>query len=70
MPPQAVPAILSAATHILLKSPLGIVRCILFTCIVTTAAQTVKALLDDTPAAGGTCESISTLKPFGLGTLE
>jgi hypothetical protein len=44
----------SAVTQSLLKSPLGIVLCKLFACIVVTAAQTVKALLDETPAAGGT----------------
>jgi len=37
----------------------------LFALAVKIAAHTVNALLDETPAAGGTWESMSTLKPFG-----
>jgi hypothetical protein len=69
IPPQAVPAILSAEIHILLRSPFGIVSFSPLACIVTTDAQTVNALLEDTPAAGGTCESIRTLNPLGDSTL-
>ena len=69
IPPQAVPAILSAVTQSWLKSPLGITVCRLFACRVTIAAHTVNAELDETPAAGGTCESMSILKPLGLATL-
>jgi hypothetical protein len=65
-----VPANLSPVVQILLKSPFGTLSIIPFACIVTSEAQTVKALLEDSPAAIGTLESIRTLNPLGLVTNE
>jgi hypothetical protein len=65
MPPQAVPAILSASTHNLLNSSLFILFTKPFECIVTSPAHTVKALLEDSPASFGTSESIIILRPLG-----
>ena len=68
MPPQAVPACLSAlivnwasvAWSSLERTPLA--------WAVVMAAQTVKAEEEDRPAAGGTRESIRIFMPFGLAT--
>jgi hypothetical protein len=41
-----------------------------FACAVSTAVQTVKAELDDRPAAIGTCESINIFNPLGFLTFS
>jgi len=54
MPPHAVPAALSAAIQMSASLYWLILLCIPLACIVVIAAQTVKALLELKPDAGGT----------------
>jgi len=68
MPPHYVPTLTSDSTTNLLSLYLLILLVIPFASIVMRAEHTLKALLDDTPAAVGTMESMYILRPFGFFT--
>ena len=69
IPPQAVPAILSAVIESSASFSFGIISYKPLACIATIAAQTVIAALELSPTAIGTLESMYIFKPFGYETI-